>query len=131
MTHRKPPKVRWETWIDRQIREASDAGAFDDLPGRGRPLPGVDRPHDELWWVKEKLRRENVSYLPPTLAVRKELEDARERIARASSESEVRSVIAEINERIVRVNSQVTFGPPSTLMPLDVEQVVQEWRERP
>src|SRR3954454_18167540 len=77
VTERKPPGVSWETWIDRQVREGMERGDFDDLPGHGKPISGLDRPRDELWWVKDKLRREGVSYLPPTLAVRKDLEDAR------------------------------------------------------
>ena len=59
-----------------QILEATERGAFDNLPGAGRPIEDLDKPHDELWWVKQKLRRENLSYLPPTIALRKEAEDA-------------------------------------------------------
>ena len=68
MTERKPFGVSWETWIDRQIREGMERGDFDHLPGHGQPIRGLDRPDDELWWVREKLRREGVSFLPPTLA---------------------------------------------------------------
>ena len=71
MPERKPPGVRFETWIERQIRRAGERGEFDQLPGAGRPLPDLDRPHDEMWWVKQKLRREGVSYLPPSLALRR------------------------------------------------------------
>src|SRR5687767_10037500 len=97
MTERKPAGVSWATWIDRQIREGMDRGAFDELPGHGKPIADVDRPHDELWWVRQKLQREGVSYLPPTLAVRKELEDARAQIAAAASEAEVRQIVEDIN----------------------------------
>ena len=78
MTGRKPPGVTWETWIDRQIRQGMENGDFDNLPGHGRPLPDLDVIHDEMWWVRKKLRREQVSFLPPTLAIRKELEDTLE-----------------------------------------------------
>jgi len=128
MTERKPPGVSWETWIDRQIREGMERGEFDDLPGHGQPIADVDRPHDELWWVRNKLQREGVSYLPPTLALRKDVEDAQDAIAAASTEAEVRALVAEINERIRAVNRQATSGPPSTLVPLDVERAVEQWR---
>jgi hypothetical protein len=128
MTERKPPGVTWETWIDRQIREGMEQGSFDDLPGTGRPLPGLDQPRDELWWVRDKLRREQLSYLPPTLAVRKELEDTLAEVGRATTEAEVRSLVEAINARIRRVNSTATAGPPSTVVPLDVEQVLDRWR---
>jgi len=128
MTERKPPGVSWETWIDRQIREGIERGDFDGLAGHGKPLADVDRPHDELWWVRNKLQREGVSYLPPTLALRKDVEDARDAITTADSEDEVRALVADINERIRAVNRQATSGPPSNLMPLDVERSVEAWR---
>ena len=105
-----------------------ERGEFDDLPGHGEPIPDVDRPHDELWWVRNKLQREGVSYLPPTLALRKDVEDAQDAIAAASTEAEVRALVAGINERIRAVNRQATSGPPSTLVPLDVERAVGQWR---
>lgn len=128
MTERKPPGVTWETWIDRQVRRGMDEGAFDDLPGHGKPLPGIDRPRDELWWVRDKLRREGVSYLPPTLALRKDVEDARAAIEEAATEAEVRQILSEINERIRQANRLATSGPPSNLMPLDEEATVERWR---
>jgi hypothetical protein len=36
------PLRRWESLIERQIREAQEAGDFDDLPHRGEPLPAID-----------------------------------------------------------------------------------------
>ena len=128
MSDRKPPGVGWESWIDHQIRLGMERGEFDDLAGKGKPLAGIDDPHDDDWWIKDKLKREGVSVLPPTLAVRKELDDARREIAAADSEERVRAVVLAINERIRRVNRLATSGPPSTVMPLDVEQVVADWR---
>lgn len=130
MTERKPPGVRWETWIERQIREGIERGDLDDLPGTGKPIPDLDRPHDEMWWVRDKLRREEAQYLPPSLAVRKELDDTLDRIATAATEAEVRNLVAGINEKIRRVNATAVSGPPSTLMALDVERVVESWRAR-
>src|SRR6185295_5751842 len=125
MTERKPAGVSWESWIEGQIREGMKRGEFDDLPGAGKPLRNIDQPHDETWWLREKLRQENVSFLPPALAVRKELEDALERIAKADTESAVRQIVAVINARIVQVNSRTTSGPPSSVMPLSVDGVIQ------
>ena len=127
MAERRPTLADWENLVERQIREGIERGKFDNLSGAGKPLAGLDGPRDEEWWVKDKLRREQVSYLPPALAVRRELEVALERIAEASSEAAVRQIVAEINDRIVHVNSHTITGPPSTLMPLDVELVVQRW----
>jgi hypothetical protein len=130
MVERRPTLAEWESAVERQIRDGIERGEFDNLPGAGKPLPGLDDPRDEEWWVKAKLRREQVSYLPPTLAVRKELDDALEQIASATSEVTVRRIVAEINERIAHVNSHTITGPPSTLMPLDVDRVVEGWTVR-
>jgi hypothetical protein len=130
MSERKPAGVAWESWVEERIRESMDRGEFDDLPGAGKPLPNIDQPHDGMWWLKEKLRREKVSLLPPALAVRRELEDALERIAKADTESAVRQIVTAINERIVQVNSQTTSGLPTSVMPLNVDRVIQDWRNR-
>ncbi|MGP3953590.1 J-domain-containing protein [Streptomyces sp. 7N604] len=130
MTERKPPGVGFESWVDKQIREAADRGEFDDLPGAGKPIPGLDRPYDELWWIKEKMHRENVSYLPPTLTLRKEAEDALAAASQAASESEVRQIVADINEKIREAIRKPLSGPQLNLVPFDAERVVREWRER-
>ncbi len=128
MTQRKPPGVTFETWIDMQIREAMDRGEFDNLPGAGKPIPDLDRPYDELWWVKQKLRREKLSFLPPTLALRKEAEDAAASVAHARSEAQVRTIIGDINDKIREATRKPLSGPPLNLMPFDVERVVTDWR---
>lgn len=128
MTERKPPGVSWESWIERQIRESIERGEFDALPGTGERLADLDRPRDENWWIRQKLRREDVSYLPPALELRKQVDDALEQVERAATEAQVRQIITAINERIRYLNSHLTSGPPSTLMPLDVERVVERWR---
>ncbi|MDO8391007.1 MAG: DUF1992 domain-containing protein [Actinomycetota bacterium] len=125
---RKPKGISWESWIDRQIKEGCERGDFDDLPGKGKPLAGLDGVRDDDWWLKAKLRAERLSYLPPTLRVRKELEEAREAIAAATREDVVRGIIADINDKIRRVNRFGAEGPPSTVMPIDVEATVATWR---
>jgi hypothetical protein len=130
VTDRKPPGVPFPTWVERRIREAAERGAFDNLPGAGKPIPDLDEPHDELWWVRRKLRQEQLSYLPPTLALRKAAEDALEAAARAGSEDQVRRIVADINARIAEGNRKAASGPPLDLAPFDVEPVVRRWRER-
>jgi Domain of unknown function (DUF1992) len=130
MTSRKPPRMPWESWLDRQIREAEERGEFDDLPGAGRPIPDLDKPFDELWWVKDKLRREGLTYMAPSVALRKGAHDAHVAALRASSETEVRKIVADINEKIREANRKTIAGPSLMLVPLDVERVVNEWRER-
>ncbi|WP_031087208.1 DUF1992 domain-containing protein [Streptomyces sp. NRRL WC-3549] len=130
MTERKPAGVSFESWVDRQIREAEQRGDFSHLPGFGKPLAGLERPYDENWWIKAKLEREGVSVLPPSLALRKEAEDAREEALDARSEREARRVLSEVNERIREALRTPPEGPPLNLGPLDVEAVVAEWHAR-
>ncbi|MFC4052617.1 DUF1992 domain-containing protein [Actinomadura syzygii] len=61
MTERKPPGLSFESWIDRQVREAEERGEFADLPGSGKPLPDAHQPLDENWWIKQKLAAEGLT----------------------------------------------------------------------
>jgi hypothetical protein len=131
MTDRKPPGVGFGTWVERQIREATERGEFDNLPGAGKPIPDLDKPHDELWWVRQKLRREDLAYLPPTIALRKQAEEALQAAADAASEAEVRRIVADINAKIVEGNRKAASGPPLNLTPFDVDRVLRDWRRRP
>ncbi|HET6908678.1 MAG TPA: DUF1992 domain-containing protein [Mycobacteriales bacterium] len=128
MSERKPPGVKWESWIDQQIRDAESRGAFEDLPGKGKPIEDLDQPLDELWWVRRKLRDEGVSFLPPALAIRRELEATRPLIAAATSEDAVRRLVEDINTRIREVNRRAVSGPPTTVMPLDLDEELTRWR---
>ncbi|GGL67587.1 DUF1992 domain-containing protein [Streptomyces fumigatiscleroticus] len=131
MTERKPPGVDFGSFVDKQIRDAAARGDFDRLPGAGEPLPDeVDSSYDELWWIKRKMAREGLSVLPPTLALRKEAEDALEAAARAPSERAVRKIVEEINVKIRDVMYKPPPGPPLGLKPYDVDEVVRRWRER-
>ncbi|MEU3344394.1 DUF1992 domain-containing protein [Streptomyces sp. NPDC006700] len=129
MTERKPPGVAFESWVDKQIRDAQGRGEFDRLPGAGKPLPD-DTTYDELWWVKRKMSREGLSYLPPTLALRRQAEDALAAALAAPSERVVRAVIADINTKILDMMVKPPPGPPLGLKRYDVEEVVQAWRTR-
>ncbi|MFC9298852.1 DUF1992 domain-containing protein [Streptomyces sp. NPDC057011] len=128
MTERKPPGVSVESFVDRQIREAADRGDFENLPGWGKPLASLDAPYDELWWIKGKLHREGFSPLPPSLALRKEAEDAREAALAAPSERRARAVLTEINEKIRAALRMPPPGPPLNLTEFDVEDVLAQWR---
>lgn len=128
MTERKPPGLPFESWVDRQIREAAERGAFADLPGAGKPLSGEGAPYDEMWWVKEKMRREGVSYLPPSLVLRKEADEEYAAALRARTEDEVRRRVAALNDRLRRAVLDGVTGPTVSLAQYDVDDAVREWR---
>jgi hypothetical protein len=130
VTERKPPDVPFESWIDRQIRESMERGEFDDLPGTGKPIPGLDAPDDENWWLKRKLDREGLTYLPPALAVRREAERGIEEALAATSEARVRQIVADVNEQIREANRRGVGDPAVLLVPYDVDGVVERWRRQ-
>jgi hypothetical protein len=113
MTDRKPPGVNFESWVDRQIREAEARGEFADL-----------------WWVKRKMAREGLSVLPPALALRKEAEDAHEAALAAPTERAARKILEDVNVRIRDMMYKPPPGPPLGRKPFDVEGVLAERRAR-
>ena len=128
MTERKPAGVSWESWVDRQIREARERGEFDNLQGTGRRIANIEDPYDELWWVRQLIQRENLTVLPPALALRKARDEVLARIATMTDERRVRALLEELNEQIRDANRKPPPGPPTTLMPLDIDQALDAWR---
>ncbi|WP_308103073.1 MULTISPECIES: DUF1992 domain-containing protein [unclassified Nocardia] len=116
--------------IDKQIREATERGEFDDLAGKGKPLPGAGTHLDENWWLHNYLRREGVSadaMLPPSLVLRKESERIQDTVRDMPTEREVRATVAELNRRIADW-LRIPHGPYVPIGPLDTEAVVAQWR---
>jgi hypothetical protein len=127
MTQRKPPGTSFESFADAQIRRAREEGLFDDLPGKGKPLDTRDA-YDPLWWAKKLVAREGVSVLPPSLAIRRQVEDDMKRILALPSEGKVREAVAALNEQIRAANRARTDGPPSSQPVLDADAIVTKWR---
>jgi Domain of unknown function (DUF1992) len=131
MTERKPPDLSFTSWIDRQINEAAERGAFDNLPGAGKPLPKRTDADAAQAWLRDYARREGVStddLLPTPLKLRKETERLAETVQDLRSEQEVRAVVADLNRRIVEWR-RIPTGPPVFLPLLDAESLVSRWQE--
>src|SRR6266581_3265695 len=115
MTERKPREMTFASWVDRQVREAEERGAFDNLPGAGKPISrrgGTDA------WLQDYLRREGVSadeLLPETV------QDLR-------SEDEVRELVKGLNRRIAEWR-RIPDGPPVYLRLVDEDAMVTRWRD--
>lgn len=124
---RRRERETYEAYVERLIREAQEQGEFDRLP-RGKPLPLTGGPPPEAWWAKEKLRREKLSDVPESIAIRREAEAVLAEVARESDERVVRERLVALDARIRRLNRTNVAGPPTTLAPLDVEVVVERWR---
>jgi hypothetical protein len=131
MTERKPPEMSFRTWIDQQISQAEERGAFDNLPGAGKPLPRSDEADDGQAWLREYVRREGVpaeALLPLPLRLRKETERLAEAVPVLGSEQEVRDAAAELNGRIMEWR-RIPVGPPVFVPLADEEALVGRWRE--
>jgi hypothetical protein len=121
----------YESWVDRQIREAIERGEFANLPGQGKPIKGLNGREDENWWVKAYLEREMLPLpLPTALALRKEVMELAETLADVPDEESVREIIRDLNHRIATSHRIRVDGPPIVIGLVNVEQAVAEWRRR-
>ncbi|MBL1074548.1 DUF1992 domain-containing protein [Nocardia sp. 2] len=130
MTERKPPGHTFESWIDKQIREATERGEFDDLPGKGEPLPGAGAPLDENWWLNSYLRREGIggeALLPPSIVLRRDAERIQQTVRDLAAEAQVRAVVGELNDRVVQYLRMPT-PPHVPVRPVNADDVVAQWR---
>ncbi len=131
MTERKPPSMTWSSWIDQQIHEAKERGAFDNLPGAGKPLP--DRGEEDFGqaWLREYVRREGVpveEMLPPPLKLRKQADRLAKRAPGLGSEQEVRDAVAVLNQEIMDWR-RIPVGPPIFVPLVDEEKMLGLWRD--
>ena len=128
MTERKPREISFASWVDQQVSEAAERGAFDNLPGAGKPLSrrgGTDA------WLQDYLRREGVSadeLLPTPLRLRKEAERLAGSVQDLNSEDEVRTVVKGLNRQIAEWR-RIPDGPPIYLRLVDEDAMVARWRD--
>lgn len=122
--------ARQDEYVDQQIRVAMARGDFDDLPGAGKPIEGLGETHDPDWWLKKLVEREQLSVLPPALALRKEDLELDAALDRETSEKVVRDRVEDFNRRVVGARRQLEGGPPVVTPTRDVEAEVSAWRAR-
>jgi hypothetical protein len=128
---RKPAEVTFRTWVDQQISEAAERGAFDNLPGAGKPLPRRDDDDDGMAWIRDKVRREGLSteaMLPTPLRLMRESERLAEGVGQLRTEQLVREAAADLNHRITEWR-RIPVGPPVFVRLVDEEELVRRWRE--
>jgi hypothetical protein len=115
----------WESLIDRKIREAMEAGEFDQLEGAGQPIDLSENPYEDPDWRTAHRLLRNAGFAPSWIEEGKdidaELEAARTMLARvwkigsnargtqheqsargrwANAEAQFRLTIATLNRRI-------------------------------
>jgi len=120
-----------QTWVDLQIRQAQERGAFDDLPGAGKPIEGLGAEHDPDWWLKKLIARERVTgVLPEALQLRKDDLELDALLDRQPNETFVRRELESFNSRVVRARMQLQGGPPVITRTREVDAEVSAWQER-
>ena len=136
MTERKPRGMSFETWVDSQISRAQAQGAFEGLPGYGRPLPRRDREKTAFDWALEWARRENgddeelvAGMLPPGLALRRERDLLRDAVTQLPTDAAARAMADDYNERVRAFWRRPQFTPDVVPGLADVEALAAHWRE--
>ncbi len=120
-----------ESFIDRQIREAQERGAFDNLPGAGKPLKSINGRDDADWWVRGLMEREKIDaseLLPAGIRLRREIEDLPETLRSCRTEREVRDLIADLNVRLRDARKPRHTDEPAFIRSVDVDETVEAWR---
>lgn len=118
-------------YVELSIQQAMRRGDFDNLPGAGKPIEGLDRAYDPDWWIRKKIERERITGLgPPALTLRGENAALDDRLDAMYSEQKVRETLDDFNRRIVNARRQLQRGPPVVTPVRDVEAEVARWRQR-
>lgn len=121
---------QFQSVVDAQIRAAEQRGAFDNLAGAGKPIPGLMDADDHMWWLRGFIEREKVptgAMLPPSLALRREVEKLPGAVRPLRTERAVRDHVEDLNHRIRRW-IQIPIGPQVVLREVDADEVVEAWR---
>lgn len=119
--------------VEQQIREAQRRGAFDNLPGAGKPLR-LRNTNDPDWWVKDLVEREQLDMsgaLPSAAQLRKEAESFPASLVDVVRESAVREILEDFNRRVKQDRLRPALGnAPQIIAPtVDVEDMVRQWAQ--
>lgn len=95
----------FEKIIESRIKKAQDEGAFDNLPGKGRPLQLEDDSHipEDLRMAYKVLK--NADCLPPEVQLRKEIRATEDLLAGMKDTVKKYRIIKKLNFLVLRLNA--------------------------
>jgi hypothetical protein len=64
----------WESLVDRKIREAMEAGEFDNLAGAGAPIDLSENPYEDPGWRTAHRMLRNAGFAPSWIEERKDID---------------------------------------------------------
>jgi hypothetical protein len=138
--HRRPDGTRqvgpsWESLIERQIREAMDGGAFDDLPHQGTRLPLEDDAAAGEWAMAYRMLKD-AGVAPPWIeadkAVRAHVAELERLLGAASPttepgrrrrRAEIHRIVTATNAAIARLNAEAPTDRQHR-RPLDIDEIL-------
>lgn len=127
----QPTMAERAQYVEVLIQQAMRRGEFDDLPGAGKPLTGLQQTYDPDWWIRQKIEREKITGLgPPALTLRTEHAALDDRLDEATSEAAVRGILEDFNHRVREARRQLLGGPPVITPTRDIDDELQRWRDR-
>lgn len=115
-----------QSWIERVIKEAQEAGKFDDVAGSGKPIRDLHRPYDPAWWARRWIESERER--EETLDLIKELDRRLPRILAGTVDHKVKADLESLNTRIEQHNARSSEA--NDIPPLDVAALIQERASR-
>ena len=65
---------RWESLVDKKIREAMEAGEFDNLAGTGEPIDLTENPYEDPDWRTAHRLLRNAGFAPSWIEERKDID---------------------------------------------------------
>lgn len=110
-----------ESVSDRLIREAMERGEFDDLPGAGKPIPGMGKAYDPNWWVKSFVERERAD--DERRAAFERIEARLGSVWALTSEASVRRVVERLNVEVAEIDAGT-----GRFQQFDADDVIASWK---
>jgi hypothetical protein len=121
---------KWKSIAERKIREAIEAGQFENLPSKGKPIE-LDIDPDPSLWMAHHLLRVN-GFAPSWIEESKDIDaavsrfrsDLRSALRSPGAITEFRTRAAELNRRILTYNLK-SPSPQVHKLSLDIETELQ------